>query len=124
MRIEIYRRNQRRIDEIEHMGSRPFPHVWLELSNYHLVPHDTGGPTPLAIEPCSNYKAGIFTLAVRLPTGGRSSTPCGTSGLAVASALCQLTTSQLSLLQKPGNCDHSENRKTTLGRLLPFLHRN
>ncbi|VDL67908.1 unnamed protein product, partial [Nippostrongylus brasiliensis] len=63
LRIEVYRRNQRRIDEIEHATGT------------------TQGPTPLSVEPCSNYKSGIFTLAVRLPTGGRATTPNGTSGL-------------------------------------------
>ena len=37
----------------------------------------------------------MYTLAVRLPTGGRASTPSGTSGLAVASSLCLLTPAQL-----------------------------
>ncbi|KAK6059190.1 plexin repeat-containing domain protein, partial [Cooperia oncophora] len=35
LRIEVYRRNQRRIDEIEHMASRPFSSVKLELTSPH-----------------------------------------------------------------------------------------
>ncbi|VDM62079.1 unnamed protein product [Angiostrongylus costaricensis] len=80
------------------------------------------GPTPLSVEPCSNYKSGIFTLAVRLPTGGRTTTPNGTSGLAVASALCLLTSAQLGVLQAPpDNSESRNNRKTTLFRYIPFL---
>ena len=75
------------------MASRPFSSVKLDLSTpYTSLVH---GPTPLSAEPCSNYKAGVYTLAVRLPTGGRASTPSGTSGLAVASSLCLLTPAQL-----------------------------
>ncbi|EPB68536.1 plexin repeat-containing domain protein [Ancylostoma ceylanicum] len=123
LRIEVYRRNQRRIDEIEHMASRPFSSIKLELTNPHCFTA-TGpvqGPTPLSVEPCSNYKSGIFTLAVRLPTGGRATTPNGTSGLAVASALCQLTPAQLGVLQAPDNSENRNNRKTTLRRYIPFL---
>ena len=46
---------------------------------------------PISVEPCNNYQAGIYTLIVRLPTGGQSHTPTGSSGLAMASSLCQLT---------------------------------
>ncbi|KIH63123.1 laminin EGF-like protein [Ancylostoma duodenale] len=123
LRIEVYRRNQRRIDEIEHMASRPFSSIKLELTNPHCftAAGPVQGPTPLSVEPCSNYKSGIFTLAVRLPTGGRATTPNGTSGLAVASALCQLTPAQLGVLQAPDNSENRNNRKTTLRRYIPFL---
>ncbi|XGW32973.1 hypothetical protein V3C99_017466 [Haemonchus contortus] len=123
LRIEVYRRNQRRIDEIEHMASRPFSSVKLELTSPHCFSASgpVQGPTPLSVEPCSNYKSGIFTLAVRLPTGGRATTPNGTSGLAVASALCLLTPAQLGVLQAPDNSENRNNRKTTLRSYIPFL---
>lgn len=119
LRIEVYRRNQRRIDEIEHMASRPFANVKLELTTpYSAI---SQSPTPLSIEPCSNYKAGVFTLAVRLPTGGRVTTPNGTSGMAVASALCLLTPAQLGVLQAPDNSENKNSRKTNMRRYIPFL---
>lgn len=77
--------------------------------------------TPISVEPCSNYRSGVFTLAVRLPTGGRQFTPHGTSGLAVASALCLLTQAQLGVLQAAETSDANHNRKTTLMRYIPFI---
>uniref|UniRef100_A0A0K0D8T6 Uncharacterized protein n=1 Tax=Angiostrongylus cantonensis TaxID=6313 RepID=A0A0K0D8T6_ANGCA len=67
------------------MASRPFSSIKLELTDPQclMAAGPVQGPTPLSVEPCSNYKSGIFTLAVRLPTGGRTTTPNGTSGLAV-----------------------------------------
>uniref|UniRef100_A0A1I7WLI1 SOCS box domain-containing protein n=1 Tax=Heterorhabditis bacteriophora TaxID=37862 RepID=A0A1I7WLI1_HETBA len=112
LRIEVYRRNQRRIDEIEHVSFA-----------ICSVSGSAQGPTPLSVEPCSNYKCGVFTLAVRLPTGGRATTPNGTSGLAVASALCLLTPAQLGVLQAPDNSENKNNRKTNLRRYIPFLRR-
>ncbi|CAJ0947291.1 unnamed protein product, partial [Mesorhabditis belari] len=117
LRIEVYRRNQNRINEIEHMASRPFSSVRLELTN----PYTNLVATPISIEPCSGYKAGVYTLAVRLPTGGRQTTPNGTSGLAVASALCLLTPSQLGLLTAPDNTENRNNRKRTFRSYIPFL---
>lgn len=117
LRIEVFRRNQRRYDEIEQMASRPFASVRLEL----VSPRANLMATPISVEPCSNYRAGVFTLAVRLPTGGRQFTPHGTSGLAVASALCLLTQAQLGVLQAPESSDQQQNRKTTLMRYIPFI---
>lgn len=117
LRIEVFRRNQRRYDEIEQMASRPFASVRLELAS----PRANLMATPISVEPCSNYRAGVFTLAVRLPTGGRQFTPHGTSGLAVASALCLLTPAQLGVLQAPESSDAQQNRKTTLMRYIPFI---
>ncbi|VDN08344.1 unnamed protein product [Thelazia callipaeda] len=117
LRIEVFRRNQRRYDEIEQMASRPFASVRLELTS----PRANLMATPISVEPCSNYRSGIFTLAVRLPTGGRQFTPHGTSGLAVASALCLLTQAQLGVLQATETSDGNHNRKTTLMRYIPFI---
>lgn len=117
LRIEVFRRNQRRYDEIEQMASRPFASVRLELTS----PRANLMATPISVEPCSNYRSGVFTLAVRLPTGGRQFTPHGTSGLAVASALCLLTQAQLGVLQAAEASDANHNRKTTLMRYIPFI---
>lgn len=92
---------------------------------------------PCAVEPCSNYQAGVYTVIVKLPTGGererggglsfklilfkgQTYTPFGTSGLAVASALCQLTSAQLALLQPP-NTEKRPKRKSNLKRFMPFM---
>lgn len=117
VRIEAYRRNQRRIDEIEHMASRPFASTKMELSMLSQF-SSAGGPTPLSIEPCSNYRAGVFTLAVRLPTGGKAVTPSGTSGLAVASSLCLLTPQQVGVLQAQDNGESNSGRKSNFRNLL------
>uniref|UniRef100_A0A8R1DM70 Uncharacterized protein n=1 Tax=Caenorhabditis japonica TaxID=281687 RepID=A0A8R1DM70_CAEJA len=117
VRIEAYRRNQRRIDEIQHMASRPFASTKMELSILSQL-SSASGPTPLSIEPCSNYRAGIFTLAVRLPTGGQTVTPNGTSGLAVASSLCLLTPQQVGVLQAAENGESSGGGKRNLRNLL------
>lgn len=141
LRIEVFRRNQRRYDEIEQMASRPFASVRLELTcpRANLVSQypvcltkltvDVKSAiflilqmaTPISIEPCSNYRVGVFTLAVRLPTGGRQFTPYGTSGLALASTFCYLTQAQLGVLQAPETSDRQQNRKATLKRYIPFI---
>ena len=51
---------------------------------------------------------------------GQTYTPFGTSGLAVASALCQLTSAQLALLQPP-NTEKRPKRKSNLKRFMPFM---
>ncbi|CAI2358253.1 unnamed protein product [Caenorhabditis sp. 36 PRJEB53466] len=122
VRIEAYRRNQRRIDEIEHMASRPFASTKMELSLLNQL-SSAGAPTPLSIEPCSNYRAGVFTLAVRLPTGGRNNTPNGTSGLAVASSLCLLTPQQIGVLQAQENGENNSGRKSNFRNLLRLTRR-
>ncbi|TMS36219.1 hypothetical protein L596_003438 [Steinernema carpocapsae] len=117
LRVEVYRRNQRRYDEIEQMASRPFASVRLELASHERKPM----ATPISVEPLSNYRYGIYTLAVRLPTGGKQFTPHGTSGLAVASALCLLNQSQLAVLQAPDSSESGRNRKNNFRRFFPFM---
>uniref|UniRef100_A0A915MSC9 Uncharacterized protein n=1 Tax=Meloidogyne javanica TaxID=6303 RepID=A0A915MSC9_MELJA len=109
MRIEWYRNIRRRHDEIEEMASRPFASIQLDLGGDSMKSH----VDPCAVEPCSNYQAGVYTVIVKLPTGGQTYTPFGTSGLAVASALCQLTSAQLALLQPP-NTEKRPKRKSNL----------
>ncbi|KAI1731926.1 kelch motif domain-containing protein [Ditylenchus destructor] len=118
LRVEWYRNIRRRHDEIEEMASRPFASVKLDLSSDST----NAAPAPISIEPCGNYQCGIYTLIVRLPTGGRPFTPEGTSGLAVASSLCQLTHSQLALLQPPEPTEQQQqNRKSAFRRFIPFI---
>nr|CAD2183168.1 unnamed protein product [Meloidogyne enterolobii] len=116
MRIEWYRNIRRRHDEIEEMASRPFASIQLDLGGDSMKSH----VDPCAVEPCSNYQAGVYTVIVKLPTGGQTYTPFGTSGLAVASALCQLTSAQLALLQPP-NTEKRPKRKSNLKRFMPFM---
>ena len=47
-------------------------------------------PTPIALEPCSNNKAAVLSLIVRLPTGNSGVIPIGQTGISIASALVQL----------------------------------
>jgi len=114
-RVERYHLMQSRHVEIERMASRPFASAQLDLS-----PNRYDSATPISIEPCSNYQAGIYTLIVRLPTGGKNCTPHGTSGLAVASALCNLTQSQLALLQPPDADTQQTSQKSSLRRFIQF----
>uniref|UniRef100_A0AAF5DMY6 CUB domain-containing protein n=1 Tax=Strongyloides stercoralis TaxID=6248 RepID=A0AAF5DMY6_STRER len=95
LRFQDWRENQRRYDEIEQMSSRPFASVKLEINGTKNT------TTPISIEPSANYKTGIFSCVVRLPTGSTNYTPHGTSGIAVASSVCFLTPAQLALLQTP-----------------------
>ncbi|KRZ56907.1 putative protein tag-53 [Trichinella nativa] len=97
-RFDVYRRRQRMFVEMAQMASRPFGLVQLQLP-VNSSPRKC--PKPIAIEPCHDYRAAVVTFAVRLPTGGGPVVPNGQSGLAVASALCLLTPSQLAQLQTP-----------------------
>ena len=98
------------------MANRPFASTKMELSMLSQY-SSAGGPTPLSVEPCSNYRAGVFTLAVRLPTGGKAVTPSGTSGLAVASSLCLLTPQQVGVLQAQENGESNSGRKSNFRNL-------
>uniref|UniRef100_A0A914Z1N9 Laminin EGF-like domain-containing protein n=1 Tax=Panagrolaimus superbus TaxID=310955 RepID=A0A914Z1N9_9BILA len=114
-RVERYHQIQATHVEIERMASRPFASVQLDLSSKQ---YDSA--TPISIEPCSNYQSGIYTLIVRLPTGGQNYTPHSTSGLAVASSLCSLTQSQLALLQPPDSDNQQAGQKSSLRRFISF----
>ncbi|OUC50000.1 plexin repeat-containing domain protein [Trichinella nativa] len=95
---KIKQRFDRMFVEMAQMASRPFGLVQLQLP-VNSSPRKC--PKPIAIEPCHDYRAAVVTFAVRLPTGGGPVVPNGQSGLAVASALCLLTPSQLAQLQTP-----------------------
>lgn len=98
------------------MAARPFGEAYLDLS-----PCRYDSATPISVEPCSNLQTGIYTLIVRLPTGGKNFTPHGTSGLAVASSLCNLTQSQLAILSPDDDSkDQDTNQKSHLRRFINF----
>lgn len=86
--------------ELEHMASRPFAGLVVELEREPPVESEDepfllfkgNNPTPIALEPCSAGKAAILSLIIRLPTGGTGAVPPGQTGLAVASALVSLGT--------------------------------
>uniref|UniRef100_A0A0N4ZAS5 Attractin n=1 Tax=Parastrongyloides trichosuri TaxID=131310 RepID=A0A0N4ZAS5_PARTI len=118
LRFQDWRENQRRYDEIEQMSSRPFASVKLEINGTQNT------TTPIAIEPSANYKTGIFSCVVRLPTGSTEYTPHGTSGIAVASSICFLTPAQLALLQTPESGESKNNCKVSIKRFLPFMNRS
>uniref|UniRef100_A0A0N5AGF3 Inner membrane protein n=1 Tax=Syphacia muris TaxID=451379 RepID=A0A0N5AGF3_9BILA len=67
---------------------------------------------PLAVEPCNDYRFGIFTIAVKMPTGGKQFTPLGASGLMIASSYCQLTAHQLAVLQTSDTETANATKKT------------
>lgn len=86
--------------ELEHMASRPFAGLVVELENEVVadderlqepfIPPKHNNPTPIALEPCNTGKAAVLSLIVRLPTGGTGQVPPGQTGLAIASALVSL----------------------------------
>lgn len=80
-------------------------------------------PTPVSIEPCANYQAGVYTIIIRLPTGGQLYTPFGTTGLAVGSSLCLLTHAQLALIQPPNSIGQLQqnSHKSAFRRFIPFI---
>lgn len=104
-RYDIYRRRQQAFLELEHMASRPFASIFVELRNDQDVTksrYDTGDgnfsivrrrdPTPIAVEPCATGKAAVLSLILRLPSGGQRTVPPGQTGLAIGSALVTLGT--------------------------------
>ncbi|GMT35421.1 hypothetical protein PFISCL1PPCAC_26718, partial [Pristionchus fissidentatus] len=101
------------------MNSRPSRSIKLDLSS----PGNYAAPTPIAVEPRANYKVGVITVAMRLPTGGKPYTPNGTSGLALGSALCQLTPSQEQHLRTSAEGETRPKRNDKLSRFFPFMSR-
>jgi hypothetical protein len=99
-KYDMYRRRQQLFLELEHMASRPFAGLVVELEreppvedvDEPLLPMKGNNPTPIALEPCSAGKAAILSLIIRLPTGGTGAVPPGQTGLAVASAIVSLGT--------------------------------
>jgi hypothetical protein len=97
-KYDMYRRRQQMFLEMQNMASRPFAGILLHLENSDQSGNEAvisskfkNNATPVAIEPCSTGKAAVFSLILRLPTGGSGSVPSGQTGLAIASALVSLS---------------------------------
>ncbi|KAI6188845.1 hypothetical protein M3Y98_00398300 [Aphelenchoides besseyi] len=105
------------IIENERMAARPKATVQVDMP---IVRQNTQ-PTAISVEPCRNYTTAIYTVVVRMPTGGRRYTPFGTSGLAVASSLCHLAHTHIALLEPPNANEKTTPHKSTLRRFIPFI---
>ncbi|XP_073442856.1 attractin [Dendrobates tinctorius] len=90
------RRREQLIREMQQMASRPFASVNVALETDEEPPDLIGGsvktvPKPIALEPCCGNKAAVLSIFVRLPRGLGGIPPPGQSGLAVASALVDIS---------------------------------
>uniref|UniRef100_A0A8C5WJR4 Attractin n=1 Tax=Leptobrachium leishanense TaxID=445787 RepID=A0A8C5WJR4_9ANUR len=90
------RRREQLIREMQQMASRPFASVNVALETDEEPPDLIGGsiktvPKPIALEPCCGNKAAVLSIFVRLPRGVGGIPPPGQSGLAVASALVDIS---------------------------------
>ncbi|OCT96586.1 attractin isoform X1 [Xenopus laevis] len=90
------RRREQLIREMQQMASRPFASVNVALETEEEPPDLIGGsiktvPKPIALEPCYGNKAAVLSIFVRLPRGLGGIPPPGQSGLAVASALVDIS---------------------------------
>ncbi|MGH0168986.1 UNVERIFIED_CONTAM: hypothetical protein FKN15_071494 [Acipenser sinensis] len=90
--------------ERQQMASRPFASVDVALETAGgEQTHPIRGPLegaskPIAVEPCSGNKAAVLTVFMCLPRGSSEAPPPGQSGLAIASALIDISQ------QKPMDC--------------------
>lgn len=70
------------------MASRPFAGIVVELDNEEstdpeeesFLPQKINNPTPISLEPCSNGKAAVLSLVVRLPNGQTGHSTAGQTG--------------------------------------------
>ncbi|XP_035282260.1 attractin-like isoform X2 [Anguilla anguilla] len=90
------RRREQLLREMQQMASRPFATVNVALETDEEPPDLIGGsvkavPKPIALEPCFGHKAAVLSIFVRLPRGSGGIPPPGQSGLAVASALVDVS---------------------------------
>uniref|UniRef100_UPI00398E86D8 attractin isoform X4 n=1 Tax=Pristiophorus japonicus TaxID=55135 RepID=UPI00398E86D8 len=90
------RRREQLLREMQQMASRPFATINVALETEEEPPDLIGGsiksiPKPIALEPCFGNKAAILSIFVRLPRGLGGIPPPGQSGLAVASALVDIS---------------------------------
>lgn len=90
------RRREQLLREMQQMASRPFATVSVALETDEEPPDLIGGsiktiPKPIALEPCFGSKAAVLSVFVRLPRGSGGIPPPGQSGLAVASALVDIS---------------------------------
>uniref|UniRef100_A0A8D0D1I6 Attractin n=1 Tax=Sander lucioperca TaxID=283035 RepID=A0A8D0D1I6_SANLU len=90
------RRREQLLREMQQMASRPFATINVALETDDEPPDLIGGniksvPKPIALEPCFGNKAAVLSIFVRLPRGTGGIPPPGQSGLAVASALVDVS---------------------------------
>ncbi|XP_077586752.1 attractin isoform X1 [Stigmatopora nigra] len=90
------RRREQLLREMQQMASRPFATINVALEIDEEPPDLIGGnvkciPKPIALEPCFGNKAAVLSIFVRLPRGSGGIPPPGQSGLAVASALVDVS---------------------------------
>uniref|UniRef100_A0A670Z9I7 Attractin n=1 Tax=Pseudonaja textilis TaxID=8673 RepID=A0A670Z9I7_PSETE len=90
------RRREQLLREMQQMASRPFASINVALETDEAPPDLIGGsikmvPKPIALEPCFGNKAAVLSVFVRLPRGLGGIPPPGQSGLAVASALVDIS---------------------------------
>uniref|UniRef100_A0A3B3Y8X0 Attractin n=1 Tax=Poecilia mexicana TaxID=48701 RepID=A0A3B3Y8X0_9TELE len=90
------RRREQLLREMQQMASRPFATINVALEADEEPPDLIGGnvksvPKPIALEPCFGNKAAVLSIFVRLPRGSGGIPPPGQSGLAVASALVDVS---------------------------------
>ncbi|KAK6493674.1 attractin-like isoform X1 [Huso huso] len=90
------RRREQLLREMQQMASRPFATINVALETDDEPPDLIGGsiksvPKPITLEPCLGNKAAVLSIFVRLPRGSGGIPPPGQSGLAVASALVDVS---------------------------------
>uniref|UniRef100_A0A8C3S0Y5 Attractin n=1 Tax=Chelydra serpentina TaxID=8475 RepID=A0A8C3S0Y5_CHESE len=90
------RRREQLLREMQQMASRPFASINVALETDEEPPDLIGGsiksvPKPIALEPCFGNRAAVLSVFVRLPRGMGGIPPPGQSGLAVASALVDVS---------------------------------
>lgn len=90
------RRREQLLREMQQMASRPFASINVAMEAEEEPPDLIGGnvksvPKPIALEPCFGNKAAVLSIFVRLPRGSGGIPPPGQSGLAVASALVDVS---------------------------------
>ncbi|XP_024117961.1 attractin isoform X1 [Oryzias melastigma] len=108
------RRREQLLREMQQMASRPFATINVALETDEEPPDLIGGnvksvPKPIALEPCFGNKAAVLSIFVRLPRGSGGIPPPGQSGLAVASALVDVSQQMcVNYKEKPGGL---RNRK-------------
>ncbi|XP_062852126.1 attractin isoform X1 [Trichomycterus rosablanca] len=90
------RRREQLLREMQQMASRPFATINVALETDEEPPDLIGGsvkavPKPIALEPCFGNKAAVLSIFIRLPRGPDGVPTPGQSGLAVASALVDVS---------------------------------
>uniref|UniRef100_A0A672HZF0 Attractin n=1 Tax=Salarias fasciatus TaxID=181472 RepID=A0A672HZF0_SALFA len=112
------RRREQLLREMQQMASRPFATINVALETDEEPPDLIGGnvksvPKPIALEPCFGNKAAVLSIFVRLPRGTGGIPPPGQSGLAVASALVDVSQQMcVGYKEKPGGLRNRKQQPT------------